>query len=163
MMIPVVCIVGKSGAGKTTLIEALIHGLKAKGRRVGTIKHDVHGFEMDKEGKDTWRHKKAGADLVLISSPDKLALIKDMHREMDLRELMDTYVSGVDIVLVEGYKAGNSFPKIEVYRRDLSNALLCAGDETLIAVVGDPLPNLPVPHFPWPETDSLLLLIEGML
>ena len=72
-MIPIVSIVGKSGAGKTTLIEKMIPELKKRGYRVATIKHDVHGFDIDHEGKDSWRHKKAGAHATIISSPWKVA------------------------------------------------------------------------------------------
>ncbi len=162
-MIPVVCIVGKSGAGKTTLIEALVSGLKGRGYRVGTIKHDVHGFEIDREGKDTWRHKKAGADLVLISSPVKMALIKDTGRDVPLEELVERFVSDVDLVLVEGYKAGNAFPKVEVYRASLSPGLLCTGEDNLIAVVGDAVPGPEVPRFSWGDAAGVLDLIEKSL
>ena len=68
---PIVSIVGKSGSGKTTLLEKVVAELTKRGYNVGTIKHDVHGFEIDYEGKDSWRHKKAGAKTVVLSSPDK--------------------------------------------------------------------------------------------
>lgn len=68
-MLPIVCIVGKSNVGKTTLLEGLITELKRRGHRVATVKHDVHGFEIDQPGKDSWRHAQAGSDAVVISSP----------------------------------------------------------------------------------------------
>jgi len=77
-VIPVVSIVGKSNSGKTTLLEKLIPELKRRGYRVATVKHDTHGFEIDRPGKDTWRLAQAGADAVVISSGDKLAL-KDRY------------------------------------------------------------------------------------
>ncbi len=74
---PLVSIVGNSGAGKTTLLEKLIAAVTQRGFRVGTIKHDVHGFEMDKPGKDSWRHKQAGAVTTLISSPKRIGMVMD--------------------------------------------------------------------------------------
>ncbi|UCF95758.1 MAG: molybdopterin-guanine dinucleotide biosynthesis protein B, partial [Desulfobacterales bacterium] len=74
---PIVSTVGYSGSGKTTLLEKLIAELKQRGFRVGTIKHDVHGFEMDRPGKDSWRHKQAGASVTVISSPYQIGMVKD--------------------------------------------------------------------------------------
>ena len=79
MKIPVLCFVGRSNTGKTTLIEKLIPLLKSRGIRVATIKHHNHDFEIDQEGKDTYRHKKAGAHLSMIVSPKKLALVEDLR------------------------------------------------------------------------------------
>jgi len=87
-MIPIILIVGKSNSGKTTLIEKLVPELKRRGLKVGTIKHDVHGFELDQEGKDTWRHAQAGVDTVVISSPQKAACIKKVDVELTLDELI---------------------------------------------------------------------------
>jgi len=100
-MIPIISIVGKSEVGKTTLLERLIAELKGRGYRIGTIKHDTHGFEIDKPGKDSWRHARAGSDAVLISSSEKLALIKRVDRERTLDELL-AYMGDVDLVLTEG-------------------------------------------------------------
>ena len=83
-MIPIVSIVGKSDSGKTTLIEKLLPELGRRGYRVATVKHDVHGFEVDREGKDSWRHKKAGAHTVVISSPLKVAVIRDVDHDAEL-------------------------------------------------------------------------------
>src|SRR5512147_944366 len=116
-MIPIISIVGKSDSGKTTLIEKLVPELTRRGYRVATIKHDVHGFEVDREGKDSWRHKQAGAHTVIISSPEKLAIIRDVDHDADLAELRDRYVQDVDIILSEGFKR-NQQPKIEVFRRE---------------------------------------------
>ena len=79
-MPPIISIVGKSDSGKTTLLEKLIAEIKNRGYHIGTIKHDTHGFDIDREGKDTWRHKKAGASTVAISSPTKVAIIKDINQ-----------------------------------------------------------------------------------
>ena len=104
-MIPVVSIVGKSDAGKTTLIEKLIPELVRRGYRVATVKHDVHGFDVDREGKDSWRHKQAGAHTVVISSPEKLALIRDVDHDADLAELRlgDEVVQGHQATIVSRF------------------------------------------------------------
>jgi molybdopterin-guanine dinucleotide biosynthesis protein B len=113
-MIPVISIVGKSGVGKTTALVKIIHELKRRGYRVGTVKHDTHGFDVDKPGKDSWRHAQAGSDVVVISGPKKMALIRQLEREMTVDEIVPL-MGEVDIVITEGYKRGNS-PKIEVTR-----------------------------------------------
>src|SRR5512137_1070133 len=133
-MIPVLSIVGKSNAGKTTLLEKLIPELKRRGYRVATVKHDAHSFEMDQPGKDTWRHRQAGADVVVISSKDKVAEIRSVDAEVPLTELAAS-IRGVDIILTEGYKRGPA-PKIEVSRAAVSTELLCSAGE-LVAIATD--------------------------
>jgi molybdopterin-guanine dinucleotide biosynthesis protein MobB len=91
-VIPIVSIVGRSNSGKTTLIEKLIIELRRRGYRVGTIKHNSHGFDIDHEGKDSWRHKKAGAQVTVIASPHRIAVIEDVNRDYELSELMDHYI-----------------------------------------------------------------------
>src|SRR6056297_805103 len=114
---PVVSIVaGQSGTGKTTLIEGLVPYLKERAYRVGVLKHDVHRFEIDKKGKDSYRFSEAGADTVVVSSAEKVAMIKQLEREMSLDEILDLF-SDVDIILIEGYK-NNAFSKIEVFREE---------------------------------------------
>ncbi len=151
--IPIFCIVGKSDSGKTTLIEKLIPELKKRGLRVGTIKHDVHGFEIDREGKDSYRHKKAGASFVMISSPDKIALIKDVEYEYTLDDLKK-FIDDVDLVLTEGFKK-SSFPKIEVFRKELNQELLCKEEDNLIAIVSDKEHDIEVPVFRWEDIEKL--------
>lgn len=158
-MKPIVCIVGKSGAGKTTLIERLIPVLLKRGYRVGTLKHDVHGFEMDKEGKDTWKHKKAGARATLISSASRIGLISDVEQEMEPPQLVKRFLNDVDIVIAEGYKK-SSLPKIEVHREEVSNELLCLPQENLIAIVSDTKRLPDVPQVKWNEIDKLADIIE---
>ena len=111
---PVVCIVGFSGAGKTTVTVGLVAALKQRGLRVGTIKHDVHGFEIDRPGKDSWRHKQAGASTTIISSPAQIGLVKDVDHDHHPLELLPL-LGEMDIVLVEGFKQAD-LPKIEVFR-----------------------------------------------
>ena len=141
-MIPIISIVGKSDSGKTNFLEVIIPKLKEKGLRVGTIKHDVHGFDIDKPGKDTWRHKQAGADLVLISSPYKISLIKDVDKDSELDELREKYIDDVDLILTEGYKSGDK-AKIEIFRPAKHDEKLCEPevDEILTTVINEEQEN----------------------
>lgn len=143
----VVSIVSKKNSGKTTLLEKLIPELRRRGYRVGTIKHDAHGFDIDHEGKDSWRHKQAGAQTVVISSPRKLALIQDVAREAHLDEIVAQFFADMDIVLTEGYKTGGK-PQIEIYRREVHAAPLHTRQNrgTLVAVVSDTPVDLGVPR-----------------
>lgn len=129
---------------------------------MATIKHDVHGFEIDHEGKDSWRHKQAGAAVVVLSSPRRIALVMDVEREWDPGEMGMFWTDGVDLVLTEGYKRA-SFPKIEVNLTRESEPWLCAGDSSLEAVVSnwEPAPPLAVPFFLGSEVDRLADWMEG--
>jgi len=135
-MIPIISIVGKSDSGKTTFIEKLVPELVRRGYRVATVKHDVHGFEVDREGKDSWRHKQAGAHTVIISSPTKVALIRDVEKDLRLDEIRDKLVQDVDLILSEGYKKDVQ-PKIEIFRTEKHKELLCTKEDNLVAIVSD--------------------------
>jgi molybdopterin-guanine dinucleotide biosynthesis protein MobB len=142
-----VSFVAKSGTGKTTLLEKVIGILKERGYKVGVIKHDAHRFDIDHPGKDSHRLAAAGADTMLIASPEKLALIKRHPEAPPVEELLATYFGDVDIVLTEGFKK-SSMPKIELHRLERSPTLLCRGeqhDPTLVAVASDEPLELDVP------------------
>ena len=156
-MPPVISIVGKSESGKTTLIEKIIPELKKRGYKIGTIKHAYHGFDIDQKGKDSWRHKKAGADITLVASPDKIALIKDENSE-SLAHL-EKYFDDMNLVIVEGYKK-ESKPKIEVFRSTRHQKPLCQDDDNLIAFVTDTDVDLKVPRFGLEDIEKLADLIE---
>jgi molybdopterin-guanine dinucleotide biosynthesis protein MobB len=158
-MPPIVSIVGKSDAGKTTLLERLVPELKQRGYRIGTIKHDVHGFDIDHEGKDSWRHKHAGAQTVVISSPRKVAVIKDVETEETIDALAKKYFQDVDIILTEGYKREDK-PKIEVFRSKMHDKPLCKEDGRLVAMVSDIPLDLGVPRFDLDNINGLADLIE---
>lgn len=102
-LVPIITFVGKSGTGKTTLLEQLIPMLKARGLRLAVLKHDAHHFEMDKPGKDTYRFTAAGADVVTISNAEKFAMIEQPPEELSLRDIISR-LPQVDLVLTEGYK-----------------------------------------------------------
>lgn len=142
-----VSFVGKSGSGKTTLLEKVIAELVRRGLRIGAIKHDAHRFDIDHPGKDSHRLAAAGAVVTLISSPEKLALVRRHDAAPDIEEILRTYFADVDLVLTEGFKR-SALPKIEVHRRERSAELICRGaerDEMLLAVVSDELLDLDVP------------------
>lgn len=135
MSIPVVSIVGRhSNSGKTTLLVKLISEAKRRGWRVAAVKHDVHGFEMDKPGKDTWRFAQAGADVVAISSPQKMAMLEVVQEERTLDQVLER-IQGVDLIFTEGYKHEKK-PRIEVFRSEV-HVELYSQPEELIAIASD--------------------------
>ena len=157
--VPVVSFVGKSGAGKTTAVEQVIRELKRRGYRIGTVKHDAHGFDLDQPGKDTWRHAQAGSDVVAISGPHKMALIRRLDEEMPLDEVV-SLMGDVDLVLTEGYKRG-SRPKIEVSRQARGTELLC-GAEELIGIMADHAVDMAVPQFALDDAAGVVNLLERL-
>lgn len=150
MPTPIVCIVGKKKSGKTTFMEKLIPELQKLGISVGTVKHDAHSFEMDHEGKDSWRHRRAGAESVVVSSPAQVALIKSVDKEMWLDELVEKFFADRQIVIAEGYFRSD-FPKVEVHRSDAHRSPLCEKanekEKRLIAMVSDVAVNTSMPTF----------------
>jgi molybdopterin-guanine dinucleotide biosynthesis protein B len=129
-------IVGWSGSGKTTLLIALLPRLRASGLSVSTIKHVHHGFDMDRPGKDSHRHREAGAHEVMVAAGSRWALLHEVvGREPPLPDLLDR-MDPVDLVLVEGYKT-HPFPKLEVHRPSLGKPPLWPDDPHVIAVISD--------------------------
>jgi hypoxanthine phosphoribosyltransferase len=155
---PVVSVVGHSGVGKTVFLEKLIAELKGRGFRIGTIKHHPHDFEIDQPGKDSWRHARAGSDIVVLSSPGKVAVVKQLDAEMDIDEIVEAYLADVELVLTEGYKTGPK-KKIEVSRRDKGRALVSRPDD-LIAIVADQVVDVDVPHFDLDDVAGIADLLE---
>ena len=114
---PAISFVGRHNSGKTTLIEKIIGEMSERGFDVGSIKHHTHGnFEIDVEGKDSWRHKHAGASDVIIASPCKIARVRDVDSEVECSDLIDA-MPGHDIIIIEGYRQ-SGIPFIEVMRKD---------------------------------------------
>lgn len=140
--IPVYSFVAYSGTGKTTLLEKLVAELKRRGLRVAAVKHDAHDFDIDHEGKDSWRFTRAGADVTAIISGEKTAIME--NRPLDFDALINK-IADVDIILTEGYKYG-AWPKIGIRREATGNPLPVPADECL-AVMSDVPENTDKPCF----------------
>lgn len=140
---PILCFVGRSNSGKTTLIERLITMLVQDGYCIATIKHAGHGFNLDTDGKDSWRHKKAGASTVIVTTKGSLAMFTDVDEEVQVEELRQRYVStGTDLIIAEGWK-NESYPKIVVVRDHVGE--VDVSPEGLLAMVSNkPLERVPV-------------------
>lgn len=161
-MIPVISFVGSHNCGKTTILEKVIRRLKQKGYKVAVIKHHKGDFELDIQGKDTWRLSEAGSDVVAISSPQKTAVIKKPEQELTLDRITEMVCDGMDIVISEGYKFDNK-PKIEVYRSEVSDRIL-SDEKDLVALVTDRRFDIDVPQFSFEDADGIVeLIIEKYL
>ncbi|MCR4398024.1 MAG: molybdopterin-guanine dinucleotide biosynthesis protein B [Firmicutes bacterium] len=140
-----VLLCGRSGSGKTHLIERLVREFGSRGLRVGVLKHAFHEFEADREGKDTWRFARAGARQVGIASGSLFWTYRSFPEPPPLEALV-RYYDGVDILLVEGYKR-SPHPKIEVTNGSSAADLECLGDARLLAVAGVKRVDCGVPFF----------------
>lgn len=157
MSIPVLCFVGRSNSGKTTLIERLIPELVKAGYKVATVKHAGHGFDLDTEGKDSWRHKRAGASAVLVLSKGSLAMFADVDDDIRLTDLRDRFLDrSVDLVIAEGWKSDN-FPKIVVVRDQMGEVPVSS--EGLLAVVSNKSVPVTVPVIHPDDIASLAALV----
>jgi len=162
---PVLSVVGFSDSGKTTYLEKLIPALKKRGLKLGVIKHDAHSFEIDVPGKDSWRLTQAGADITVISSPAKIAIMEKREQEENLTELARRLKGKVDLVLTESYKRDKAL-KIEIRRAAKSREPFCE-DTELFAVAGDyttesETPSK-IPHMPLDDAELMADLIVKSL
>ncbi|QKO22028.1 molybdopterin-guanine dinucleotide biosynthesis protein B [Rhodoferax sp. BAB1] len=142
----VVGFAGYSGSGKTTLVEQLIPALKLRGLRVSVVKHAHHKFDIDHPGKDSWRHREAGAFEVVIASNRRLAMMREFEQlhEPTVHELIAELYDGVDWVLVEGFK-NSDLLKVEVWRAANGKPVRYPDDDFIAAVATDDASQLPVP------------------
>ena len=147
---PIVTFIGKSNSGKTTLLVRLIPELKRRGYRVASIKHSHHNVTMDKEGKDSWRHREAGAEMAALVSGNTVSFIRDYPEEPDVELIRNRYMDGADIVLAEGFK-WTALPKIWVFREGNSQPII-KKDDSLIAVVSDEEAKT---NLPWINIDDI--------
>jgi molybdopterin-guanine dinucleotide biosynthesis protein B len=146
----VIAFAGYSGAGKTTLVERLIPVLKLHGLRVSVVKHAHHKFDIDHPGKDTYRHREAGAFEVVVASDRRLALMREFEQpaQLSVHQLVAELDAGVDWVLVEGFKQSD-LPKIEVWRAtaegEPARPARYAEDDLVAAIATDTPDKLPLP------------------
>jgi len=156
--LPIVSIVGKSGSGKTMLMEQLIAEFKKRGYKVAALKHGRGGMEIDHPGKDSWKFAQAGSDAVCVSSPDKLAFIKRLDHDLNIEEIMSIIGPEFDLILAEGFRK-SKIPKIEVHRKELGDDLLCSPQE-LSAIVTDAPVDIDITQLPWSDTVAIADFIE---
>jgi molybdopterin-guanine dinucleotide biosynthesis protein B len=137
---------GFSGSGKTTLVEKLIPALRLRGLRVSVVKHAHHDFDIDHPGKDTWRHREAGAFEVVAASDRRLALMREFEQpaQLSVHHLLAELWPGVDWVLVEGFKSSNLL-KVEVWRADAGKPARYPDDDFIVAIATDTPGRLPQP------------------
>jgi molybdopterin-guanine dinucleotide biosynthesis protein B len=135
MAVPILCFVGRSNSGKTTLIERVIPELVRAGYKVATVKHAGHGFDLDTEGKDSWRHKQAGASSVIIISKSSLAMFADVSDQMKVDDVRDHYLdNSYDLVIAEGWRS-EGYPKIVVVRDQIGEVPV--SQEGLLALISN--------------------------
>jgi len=158
--LPVVSFVGKKKTGKTTVLVRVVAELVARGYRVAVIKHDMHGFDADVPGRDTYRLRQAGATVTGISSPDKQMWIVITNHEPELRGLIGKVDEPVDLIITEGFKRQAS-PKIEVARRERSEQLICEENELLGIVSDMTFPSHRVPQLSVGDTSGICDLLEA--
>jgi len=154
MTVPILSIVGRSNSGKTTLLEKLIAALAHRGLRVGTIKHSHHQPEMDTPGKDSWRHKQAGAVASLLVGPERMLMVQNVEEDLNPRLLAERYFADFDLLLVEGY-ASLPGDKIEVMRAARSTQLRCQLEELLAVVTDIPSVHPDLPQFELNDIEAL--------
>ena len=154
---------GWSGSGKTTLLTAVLPELVARGLSVSTIKHAHHEFDIDQPGKDSWRHRQAGAHEVMVASSRRWALMYELRDapEPSLDQLV-ARLSPVDLLLVEGWKR-HPHPKIEVHRPTLGKSLLYPDDPWVVAIASDEKLDAPVPLLPLGDPTAVAAFISDHL
>jgi molybdopterin-guanine dinucleotide biosynthesis protein B len=159
---PVFSFVGSSGSGKTTFIEKLIPVLTKRGYRVGAIKHDAHKFELDKPGKDSYRMKAAGAEIVTIVASDKMGMMRSFPiKELSLEEIIINFFGDLDIVITEGYKQ-SKIPKFEIYRKENNKPPVCFDRKELIGVITSDSIDIDKPVFGLEDVESVADKIISM-
>jgi molybdopterin-guanine dinucleotide biosynthesis protein MobB len=156
---PLVCFVGHKNSGKTSFIESLTALLTTRGLRVACIKHDTHGFSIDREGTDTWRFSQAGAARVIISAPGRAAMLERVDGERGLDELRRLAGNDVDIVFAEGFKR-SAADKIEVHGDDDPEDLICPRDELLAVITDRAIPDARLRSFGHGDIEAVACLIE---
>ena len=156
MRIPVIGFSAWSGVGKTTVIEKLVSVLTGRGLRVAVVKHDTHGFEMDQPGKDSWRFYSAGASAVVLTSPDKAALIRRGYSDL---ETCLSMIHDADVILVEGFKQAE-IPRIGLSRAESGKGWTDAPQRFIALVTDEEAPDVSVPCFSFNNTEGLADFVQ---
>ena len=161
----IIGVAGFKNAGKTTLVEKLVASLTAMGYRVSTVKHAHHSFDIDHEGRDSFRHRKAGATEVAVVSAGRWAIIHELRNEAEppLADIL-AKLAPCDLVIVEGYKR-ERIPKLEIYRAEIGKPLLHLEDDWIVAIASDAaLPDASVPVVDLNAIDKIadILLAEAI-
>ena len=157
MAVPILCFVGRSNSGKTTLIERVIPELVRAGYKIATVKHAGHGFDLDTEGKDSWRHKQAGASAVVIISKSSLAMFADVSDHMNVEDVREHYLdSSYDLILAEGWRS-EGYPKIVVVRDQIGEVPV--SQDGLLAVVSNKPVDTSVPLLDPDDVSAVAALI----
>ncbi len=154
----VVAFIGRSNSGKTTLIEKLLPEITKRGYRVGTLKHTHHHIDLGDERKDSNRHKKAGAAMVVVASPSIVSMVKSWHNP-SFMDLLDQF-TGMDLVIVEGYKT-KDLTKIEVHYSGTHKEPLNLPEKEIVAVASDQPDPRSVPQFGLDDITALADFIEA--
>lgn len=157
--VPTISFVGKKKSGKTSVLLGVIAELVGRGVRVGVLKHDTHGFDIDVPGTDSYRLREAGASVTGVSSPDMYVWISRPEREPDLAELVAKLPEPVDLFITEGFK-NQAAPKIEISRRERSTELICAEDDLLGIVSDQHFPSYRVRQLGMDDVGGIVDLLE---
>ncbi|MHB1294018.1 MAG: molybdopterin-guanine dinucleotide biosynthesis protein B [Anaerolineae bacterium] len=139
MTAPIISVVGWHNSGKTTFLERLIVALKRRGLRIATVKHSRGGFDVDREGTDTWRYAQAGSDVVAITAGNRMALLRRAETEFRLEDVLASLPVDLDLIVVEGYKS-LSLPKIEVIGVTEGEGRIAPPEELVALVSAKPMP-----------------------
>jgi molybdopterin-guanine dinucleotide biosynthesis adapter protein len=165
MSMRVIGLAGWSGSGKTTLITKVIPVLIGRGLKVATIKHAHHDFDIDRPGKDSWLHREAGANEVLVASGRRWALVHELREEPEpgLADLL-AKLGPADLVIIEGFKR-HLHPKLEVFRAAVGKPPLHPEDDCIVAIASDgPVPGSPLPVLMLDDIDGIasMLMAEAV-
>lgn len=157
--IPVLAFAAYSGTGKTTLVEKLIESLNAKGLRLAVVKHDVHGIDIDREGKDSWRFSSAGADVVIVNSKEKTFCTE--QRDLSFEQVLGK-IKDVDLILVEGFK-NETLPQIGICREATGKGFTAPISRYVAVVTDVKLEDVNIPRFQFDEIEKITKFIMGFV